>query len=61
MMDVNYLLHREQMSLMCAARASCPESRAAHESLARGYRDQLLAYRRANTDALAAMRRSMKL
>lgn len=60
MMDVNYLLHRQQMSLMCAERASCEESRAAHEGLAQGYRSQLLDYRRANAEALGQVRWSAK-
>ena len=50
-MDVNYLLHRQQVSLIRAAVAECPESRAAHESLARGYTSQVRAYRLANRRA----------
>ena len=48
MMDVNYLLHRQQVSLIRASRADSPESRAAHEGLARAYRDRVLAYREHN-------------
>ncbi len=36
-MDINYLLRREQISLMMAARATSPEARHAHGALARGY------------------------
>lgn len=36
-MDINELLHREQVSLSNAARASCPASRWAHNGLAVGY------------------------
>lgn len=46
--DINYLLHRQQMSLIRAQ--SCPshQARIAYESLARGYIDQVDAYRRRN-------------
>lgn len=36
-MDINELLHREQVSLANAASAACRPSRLAHEGLARGY------------------------
>lgn len=36
-MDINELLHREQVSLANAAGAKCMPSRLAHEGLARGY------------------------
>ena len=36
-MDINELLHREQVSLANAASASCLPSRLAHQGLARGY------------------------
>jgi hypothetical protein len=36
-MDLNYIYHRRQISLMRAARAACGPSRAAHEGLARLY------------------------
>lgn len=51
MLDVNYLLHRQQVSLIRASRAAGPESRAAHEGLARGYRDRVQAYRQRNRAA----------
>ncbi len=40
-MDINELLHREQVSLANATNATCRESRRAHEGLARGYGDKL--------------------
>lgn len=36
-MDLNYLFHRQQVSLMRADAAICVESRHAHSALARGY------------------------
>jgi hypothetical protein len=36
-MDLNYLLHRHQLSLMLADAAACPSSRHSHRGLARGY------------------------
>ncbi|MEI9926650.1 MAG: hypothetical protein WDN44_01690 [Sphingomonas sp.] len=36
-MDLNYLLHRHQVSLMRAAGAAGLEARHAHRALARGY------------------------
>ncbi|WP_454886663.1 hypothetical protein [Sphingomonas oryzagri] len=36
-MDINELLHREQVSLANADSAACTSSRLAHEGLARGY------------------------
>ncbi len=47
-LDVNYLLHRQQVSLFRAQRASSAEGRAAYEGLARGYTDELIAYRQEN-------------
>lgn len=47
-MDLNYLFYRQQMSLLRARTASSPESRRAHEGLARGYTEQILAYRNNN-------------
>lgn len=47
-LDVNYLLHRQQVSLIRAQRAMSARSRAAYERMARLYTDRLLAYRRAN-------------
>ncbi|QUT05301.1 hypothetical protein KFK14_20260 [Sphingobium phenoxybenzoativorans] len=54
MLDVNYLLHRQQMSLLRAAIADSPESRAAHEGLAREYTAKVRAYRQLNRQAAAA-------
>lgn len=42
-MDTNYLLKREQISLMMAARAKGVEARFAHFELARGYGAMLVA------------------
>lgn len=36
-MDTNYLLRREQISLMMARKAGCSSSRLAHAGLARAY------------------------
>lgn len=36
-MDLNYLYHRHQVSLMRAEAAACLDSRGAHLGLARGY------------------------
>lgn len=36
-MDTNYLLQREQVSLMMARKANCSSARHAHAGLARGY------------------------
>ncbi len=36
-MDTNYLLQREQISLMMARKATCSSSRMAHAGLARAY------------------------
>lgn len=36
-MDINELLHREQVSLLNAIRANCLSSRRAHEGLAKNY------------------------
>jgi len=40
-MDINYLLKREQISLMKAGNAKTIEARIAHEGLARGYAARL--------------------
>ena len=42
-MDINELLHREQVSLANAASAACVPSRLAHAGLARGYGARLTA------------------
>lgn len=47
-MDVNYLLHRQQVSLLRAQTSRSQKGRAAYEDLARGYTDQIDAYRREN-------------
>lgn len=46
--DVNYLLRRQQVSLIRAQLSRSQQGRAAYESLARGYSDQIDAYRREN-------------
>lgn len=40
-MDLNYLFHRHQVSLMRADAAICVESRHAHRALARSYADEI--------------------
>jgi hypothetical protein len=40
-MDINYLLHREQVSLAKSNTAACVEARRAHSGLARGYAAKL--------------------
>lgn len=47
-MDVNYLLHRQQVALMRAQSSRSAQGRAAYEDLARGYTDKIDAYRREN-------------
>ena len=47
-MDVNYLLHRQQVSLTRAQMSRSKKGRAAYEGLARGYGDQIDAYREEN-------------
>ncbi|EQB06523.1 hypothetical protein L288_10975 [Sphingobium quisquiliarum P25] len=47
--DVNYLLHRQQVSLIRAQFSRSQQGRAAYEGLARGYADQIDAYRRENS------------
>ncbi|HEX8388796.1 MAG TPA: hypothetical protein VF636_07245 [Sphingomonas sp.] len=44
-MDLNYLLHRHQVSLMRADRAACDASRDAHHDLATGYASRISAVR----------------
>lgn len=43
-MDINYLLMREQISLMRAKAARSVEARRAHEGLARGYAEKLRSF-----------------
>ncbi|MGK6356221.1 hypothetical protein ACMGDH_13475 [Sphingomonas sp. DT-207] len=40
-MDLNYLLSRQQISLMRADAAASPEARVAHRSLAQCYADRI--------------------
>lgn len=47
-MDVNYLLHRQQVALIRAQMSRSAQGRAAYEDLARGYADRVDAYRREN-------------
>lgn len=49
--DLNELLHRHQISLMCAKAASCPEARIAHRGMADLYEDRIRALRPANAGA----------
>ena len=44
-MDLNQLLHRHQMSLMCAQAATCPEARHAHNGMAQLYANRIDALR----------------
>jgi hypothetical protein len=47
-MDVNYLLHRQQVSLMRAQSSRSPQGRDAYEHLAQSYGDRIDAHRREN-------------
>jgi preprotein translocase subunit SecA len=47
-MDVNYLLHRQQISLIRAQTARSAEGRTAYEGLAQGYTERIDAYRQEN-------------
>jgi hypothetical protein len=40
-MDLNYLLYRQQVSLMRADAAACSSSRFSHRALAKGYSDRI--------------------
>ncbi|MCW3848740.1 hypothetical protein OF829_16000 [Sphingomonas sp. LB-2] len=40
-MDLNYLMHRQQVSLMRADAATCTSSRYSHRVLAEGYGDRI--------------------
>ncbi|HEY9579269.1 MAG TPA: hypothetical protein VIR65_05330 [Rhizorhapis sp.] len=53
-MDVNYFFYRQQISLLRAKTAAGPESRAAHEGLAKRYTEQIMAYRDQNRRAQRA-------
>ena len=52
-MDVNYLLHRQQMSLIRAQGSRSSKSKAAYESLAQSYTEKIVAYRRENERLIA--------
>ena len=47
-MDVNYLLHRQQISMIRAQTTRSKKGRDAYESLAQSYTDRIDAYRREN-------------
>lgn len=54
-MDLNELLHRHQVSLMCADAASCPEARISHRGLANLYEGRIRTLRpTANRNSLTA-------
>ena len=53
-MDVNYLLAREQISLMRAAETASVEARHAHLGLARGYASALIERGFPHQDSIAA-------
>ncbi|WP_186728888.1 hypothetical protein [Sphingomonas panacisoli] len=40
-MDLNYLFHRHQVSIMRAEAATCASSRSSHNSLARAYAQRI--------------------
>ena len=44
-MDLNYLLHRRQVSLFMAENGACERSRAAHRELAKGYAAEIASAR----------------
>lgn len=47
-MDLNHLYHRQGISTLMAANASCERSREAHRGLAVGYADQIARLIRSN-------------
>lgn len=47
-MDVNYMLHRQQMAKMRAQFSPSRQGRMAYENLAQGYADRVDAYRHEN-------------
>lgn len=49
-MDLNYLLHREQVERVRADLAGSDPAKVAHRELADLYRQQIESYRRANLD-----------
>ncbi|MCW4461469.1 hypothetical protein OK349_07095 [Sphingomonas sp. BT-65] len=42
-MDLNELLHRQQVALMCAGAAQCAEARIAHQGMASLYEERIRA------------------
>jgi hypothetical protein len=46
--DINYLLHRQQMSLIKAQASPSQEGRSAYEHMAQRYIEQIDAYRQEN-------------
>jgi hypothetical protein len=54
-LDVNYLLHRQQISLIRAQAARSDAGRAAYEGLAAGYAQRVRAYRRLNERRVAGV------
>lgn len=55
MEDLNYLYHRQRVSLMHARAAADPCARRAHERLARAYGDRIARLRRAGVEGLTAV------
>ena len=53
-MDLNYLLHRHQISLYMAENAACDRSRSAHRELARNYAAEIASVRFQRRPELAA-------
>ncbi|SCW69083.1 hypothetical protein SAMN02927924_02172 [Sphingobium faniae] len=51
--DVNYLLQRQQISLMHAEKSRSAAGRTAYEDLARNYSERVEAYRRENSRIVA--------
>lgn len=52
-MDLNYLYHRQGVSLIMAANASCESSRDAHRSLAAAYAERIARVVRLNRELFA--------
>lgn len=52
-MDVNYLLHRQQISLIRAQCSRSQKGKVAYETLAQSYTDKIEAYRRENERLIA--------
>ena len=47
-MDVNYLLHRQQVAMLRAQHSNSKQGQRAYEDLAREYSGRIEAYRQAN-------------